>query len=1394
MFLERDIHFSELKKVNIMFLMRPKKYLFILLMAIVNCFLSYQSSCGQTGINNNDIQYNKTNIPKIVPPSPEAASLGKYGDISVSLFGGSPDISIPLGEIADTRIKVPISLMYNATGVKVNDIATNVGLSWTLSAGGAITRVIRGQPDKIGFYQLPPNVLQFQPNVGITADPYVYPDYDYAKKALDLNYDTEVDIYYFNFLGRSGKFFEDLKTGKFYTMPTSAIRISRIQNAGFRIVDENGAVYEFTTVESIYSQTQCTIGTPGARTWSDQAESAWYLSRIKDEQAAISFEYESYNYKYAQGRTETKVLQKSDFICANIDATLNKDCISYQTVYGKRIKRIVSERYPSEVIFNYTTQKREDLYNINGDDFAGNALISVVIKANGISIKQYDLSYDYLRSIGYSTSLPITVRANFSRLKLAKVKEDSKPAYIFEYNETNPPMPERIYGGQDHWGFFNGAGSGTQLPNIPELSFTNGTNRNPDSNFVKSNTIKKITYPTGGATEFDFECHFENYTDKKIGYGGLRIRKMTDYSGTNFISKVTNYNFKDYETDSTKSSIVLPQSNISGGLGYLNYYSKSKDNPSQDGYLCTYTMISSASTPSLGNGIDNNLGYRLITVTTGDQVQTGKSIYKYSSKPEDVGITPITKGNYEWCKGMLLENKNEKFDITANLFIPVQKKVNTYRAYHNENCFSDTLSCRSKQKVISNYKISTYVDEFIITSPLGGNVGTSGTQFFIDDYKTISALLYQEKVAETTYNSTGQVSSTTITKTEIDSLNNFLMKRSVFYTSKGDSIITTRKYPHDFSGTLVYDTMIARNNISPTIEEKTFRGTVSSYQTKTNFNLWNAEKLALPQTEQTAKQTNPLETEVTYNSYDNKGNLLQYTAKNGIATSVVWGYKQTYPVAKVVGASYAEILTALNQTDQNLPYLQNMDGAALTTELTKLRNNLKISKPLAQVFTYTYAPLVGTLTETDPNAKSIQYEYDNLNRLKNIKDYQGNIVKNFQYNYGNGKCGANCYILSMQTFNGTNTIGYPVGVFNVNGQLIGNATTSAQFVTLWNGNATNQAVGTLVATADPLKFNLTVSVGKSPPPGVTGCRYYQVDLPYNKLDAALPFNGIYADFGDGTGMLLGSLLNVNALPANTIVKNGVIGGVSVPYMVHTYPDNSLKTITLYHNDDDACSWFDNYFSPSTTQTLLTNLRGNLPQFTNRIGGSSYQQASMTSLAGITNWSSISSVIYFRMTSGDAGVTAFQNVSFPQNFMANNKDLEHIWTSYGGYYASGCRDTTFKLSRLKSDWNTYFTKLNFLVISDEHWNRENLSGLPNLKTIAIVAGTQLRTNQNIATNPPIPIPSSVIDNIIIQVAAGSGQTVTGGAISILGGGGQRTAASDAAVTFLQAKGWTITITQ
>ncbi len=88
--------------------------------------------------------------PKLVPPSPDAAALGKYGAIPVDKSTGIPQISIPLYEIKTPRFTLPISLSYHASGIKVDEIASWVGIGWALNAGGVITRSIVGSPDEWG--------------------------------------------------------------------------------------------------------------------------------------------------------------------------------------------------------------------------------------------------------------------------------------------------------------------------------------------------------------------------------------------------------------------------------------------------------------------------------------------------------------------------------------------------------------------------------------------------------------------------------------------------------------------------------------------------------------------------------------------------------------------------------------------------------------------------------------------------------------------------------------------------------------------------------------------------------------------------------------------------------------------------------------------------------------------------------------------------------------------------------------------------------------------------------------------------------------------------------------------------------------------------------------------
>jgi hypothetical protein len=178
------------------------------------------------------------------------------------------------------------------------------------------------------------------------------------------------------------------------------------------------------------------------------------------------------------------------------------------------------------------------------------------------------------------------------------------------------------------------------------------------------------------------------------------------------------------------------------------------------------------------------------------------------------------------------------------------------------------------------------------------------------------------------------------------------------------------------------------------------------------------------------------------------------------------------------------------------------------------------------------------------------------------------------------------------------------------------------------------------------------------------------------------------------------------------------------------------------------------------------------------------------MANVTNWGGINGITSIFLGNAD-GVNSFAHLAFAQDYFQNNKGLTSIQIAGSGYYNSGVRDSTFKLSRLKTGWNTYFTGLQVLKINDGQWSREDLSGLTQLNLLFLVADNQLHSN-NTTSNPVLPIPSSAIDSVLNQVSAGAGQTVSNGFISILPGGASRTSASNAAVSQLKSKGWTIYI--
>lgn len=74
-------------------------------------------------------------------------------------------------------------------------------------------------------------------------------------------------------------------------------------------------------------------------------------------------------------------------------------------------------------------------------------------------------------------------------------------------------------------------------------------------------------------------------------------------------------------------------------------------------------------------------------------------------------------------------------------------------------------------------------------------------------------------------------------------------------------------------------------------------------------------------------------------------------------------------------------------------------GYTGSTFLTGPVDDVRIFPADAQMSTYTYSPLVGMTSETDPSGKAIVYQYDLFQRLKTVRDQDNNILKHYDYQY-----------------------------------------------------------------------------------------------------------------------------------------------------------------------------------------------------------------------------------------------------------------------------------------------------------------------------------------------------------------------------------------------------------
>ncbi len=147
---------------------------------------------------------------------------------------------------------------------------------------------------------------------------------------------------------------------------------------------------------------------------------------------------------------------------------------------------------------------------------------------------------------------------------------------------------------------------------------------------------------------------------------------------------------------------------------------------------------------------------------------------------------------------------------------------------------------------------------------------------------------------------------------------------------------------------------------------------------------------------------------ITIDRYDNKGNIEQYKKESNNEILVIWGYKKTVPIARIEGASFGEANSWFNnEYGQQLSYLSTLSDNDINDSseqnlknwLNNMRQSIYNNKPKAKVSTYTYDPLIGVTSVTDSKGDTTYYEYDDFNRLKQVKDTNSKILSENKYHY-----------------------------------------------------------------------------------------------------------------------------------------------------------------------------------------------------------------------------------------------------------------------------------------------------------------------------------------------------------------------------------------------------------
>lgn len=298
--------------------------------------------------------------------TPNATEIARYGDIPVSYYTGRANVNVPIFQASERDVPLDISLSYDTQGILAKSLPGWIGHNWVLNAGGVITRVKINLQDEYQSYSFP-NFKNYFEDPGALKR-YVA-EYNRTKDLNELgkmnvcfgDSDTGADIFYFNFMGKAGRFFYgddgqwkvlsddnihvefDVNNSDNYIHPyLKYFNYERYEKQmktikGFTLIDDNGIRYIFGDNSNSSKETMGKYETRASAIeysipffkainiatkekqdrlgFESMVASAWYLTEVQDR-----FGNSLYKFYYDRGKFIVQVNSVDERIIDEINA------------------------------------------------------------------------------------------------------------------------------------------------------------------------------------------------------------------------------------------------------------------------------------------------------------------------------------------------------------------------------------------------------------------------------------------------------------------------------------------------------------------------------------------------------------------------------------------------------------------------------------------------------------------------------------------------------------------------------------------------------------------------------------------------------------------------------------------------------------------------------------------------------------------------------------------------------------------------------------------------------------------------------------------------------------------------------------------------------------------